>query len=447
MKETVLCNSLGENITPLFAKLKVAYEEIISRYSFMIYQLDSHEIVYIIEDSFIIYLGLVDFSYGDDTRHKYYRVVFNELLENCIFKFNYCSFLKKQGVINGIDIEYKRFHGIWGEPIRDLSDFNLQFQDELKNMANFQIAGKADYVNNRLPQVQLKKRYEQWSGHLYNFIIYELNENDRTGYAFYCSDNPMIHKVARQKANQIEWTALETFVALQKCNERAATLMRQFLSDSNQLQALTRDVNCDNVMLDLIIGRIEHFRETKEKKTKKKNISYRTLCYTEYDLKYFWVSRYIKSEVPMDYLSIGAEILEDVWKGEYKDEIRYDYIIPDNKWKSEQLVYELTKKLYTDRTVIYQHRPYFLKGIKGQLSYDVFICGINVAIEYQGKQHFEPIGIFGGIANYEQQVLRDEIKRKLSIENGIVLVYINYWEDISIELIKEKVNKAIYNHS
>lgn len=59
-----------------------------------------------------------------------------------------------------------------------------------------------------------------------------------------------------------------------------------------------------------------------------------------------------------------------------------------------------------------------------------------MAIEYQGKQHFEPVEIFGGKDNFEKQKKRDVLKKKLSDENGIKLVYINYWEDITAELIR-----------
>lgn len=68
---------------------------------------------------------------------------------------------------------------------------------------------------------------------------------------------------------------------------------------------------------------------------------------------------------------------------------------------------------------------------------------MKVAIEYQGKQHFEPVEIFGGKENFEKQKERDVLKKKLSDENGIKLVYINYWEDITAELIREKVEEAI----
>ena len=77
------------------------------------------------------------------------------------------------------------------------------------------------------------------------------------------------------------------------------------------------------------------------------------------------------------------------------------------------------------------------------MSYDIFICGLNVAIEYQGKQHFEPVEIFGGEEHFQEQIHRDQLKKDLSLQNGVALVYINYWEDISPDLIKRRVELAL----
>lgn len=112
------------------------------------------------------------------------------------------------------------------------------------------------------------------------------------------------------------------------------------------------------------------------------------------------------------------------------------------KWKSEYLVYQIVKTLYPLQT-IYQYRPFFLKSEKGQLSYDIFITGLNVAIEYQGKQHFSPVDFFGGEEAYKDNQRRDALKSELSKRNNIKLIYIDYTETISEELIKSKIAKAV----
>lgn len=76
------------------------------------------------------------------------------------------------------------------------------------------------------------------------------------------------------------------------------------------------------------------------------------------------------------------------------------------------------------------------------MSYDVFIPSLHLAFEYQGKQHFEPVDFFGGKDSFEKQQWRDKQKLKLSIENHITLVYINYWDDLNVQLIQQRIKEA-----
>ena len=86
----------------------------------------------------------------------------------------------------------------------------------------------------------------------------------------------------------------------------------------------------------------------------------------------------------------------------------------------------------------------FLKSEKGgQMSYDVFIYGLNIAIEYQGEQHFKPVDYFGGGKHFLDTQNRDQLKKKLSQDNGIKLIYINYDETINESLIKQKINNVL----
>jgi len=115
-----------------------------------------------------------------------------------------------------------------------------------------------------------------------------------------------------------------------------------------------------------------------------------------------------------------------------------------NKWKSEELVYNIIRSSFRKYKVIYQHRPLFLRSATGgQMSYDIFIPKLNVAIEYQGKQHFEPIDFFGGETGYRLTQMRDAEKKRISDDNGIKLGYINYWEDVTQKLVVERVSSLI----
>lgn len=58
----------------------------------------------------------------------------------------------------------------------------------------------------------------------------------------------------------------------------------------------------------------------------------------------------------------------------------------------------------------------------GKLSYDFYLPDYNAAIECQGKQHFGQGG-WSKDYNFQEQFERDERKHKLSLENGVNLLY------------------------
>lgn len=139
---------------------------------------------------------------------------------------------------------------------------------------------------------------------------------------------------------------------------------------------------------------------------------------------------------------LSAKAFEESQKGVFENFDYFAYSDGKVKWKSEYLVYQIVKKLYPAETV-YQYRPLFLKSEKGQMSYDIFIFGLNIAIEYQGKQHFEAVDFFGGNEAFESNQQRDKLKMELSLKNNIKLIYVTYEETISENLILDKINNAM----
>lgn len=70
-----------------------------------------------------------------------------------------------------------------------------------------------------------------------------------------------------------------------------------------------------------------------------------------------------------------------------------------------------------------QYKPKWLKNKNGQQSLDFFMYEYNIAIEYQGLQHFKSILIFGGNDRYVNQIERDTRKYNKCKENEIKLFY------------------------
>ena len=71
----------------------------------------------------------------------------------------------------------------------------------------------------------------------------------------------------------------------------------------------------------------------------------------------------------------------------------------------------------------------------GRKSLDIFMPSINVAIEYQGEQHFKPIKFYGGVKSYNSTVARDIEKYKLCKENNIKLLYFSKAKHIPLDYI------------
>lgn len=70
-----------------------------------------------------------------------------------------------------------------------------------------------------------------------------------------------------------------------------------------------------------------------------------------------------------------------------------------------------------------------MKYKQGKKSLDFYLPEYNVAIEYQGSQHFVPIGYFGGKEHLKQQIERDKAKYQLCKDNNIDIFYIVKKED------------------
>jgi hypothetical protein len=108
-------------------------------------------------------------------------------------------------------------------------------------------------------------------------------------------------------------------------------------------------------------------------------------------------------------------------------------------WASETLLYQLINEIFPDRKIIRHYRPEILEFFE----LDVFIPSLNLGIEYQGIQHFKSINHWGGKESLEQTKKRDKRKKKLCEINKIKLIYFYYYEELSRELVENKIKSLI----
>lgn len=67
--------------------------------------------------------------------------------------------------------------------------------------------------------------------------------------------------------------------------------------------------------------------------------------------------------------------------------------------------------------------------------YDFFLPEKNIMIEYDGKQHYQPIKFFGGLEGFKSTQIRDDKKNKYCSDQGIQLLRIPYYDFDRIEEI------------
>lgn len=87
---------------------------------------------------------------------------------------------------------------------------------------------------------------------------------------------------------------------------------------------------------------------------------------------------------------------------------------------------------------------HYVKYKGHRLFFDFYIKKIGVLIEVQGQQHTKFVSHFHSDRKaFLQQKERDNLKRIWAEESGNYLIRINYDEDVTEDLIMNKINKAI----
>lgn len=380
----------------------LVYEEFLALYaSYEIqkYKISENEGVVVIEDSLIFFIKInltCDFFALEEARERYISEGYcgldiEELTPNTILpKYNHTSFVERMEEKYGVSfssIRYAKFRGI--------NKVHLP-----NNMVS-----QANYVMEKLPELHLQKRYADWEGNKYTIVIFEMRGID--GSVAYAVDaiKGSVHSFVLKIAKKF----IDGDIYIDFGNGNHIGLSGYGKVDYNFIPL---------------------FRSHRKVRIVKR---------LQENMKYFSLVPTLFKEEKKIYETV-QQVFENVKNGGYDSIERIEYRKPQNRWKSEELVYKLIKKMYKNSGVIYQHRPYFLRNSLGhQLSYDVYISDMKIAIEYQGKQHFEPVEYFGGEKAFERQIVRYIEKAEISKQNGIKLVYINYWENITPELLRDKI--------
>jgi hypothetical protein len=108
-------------------------------------------------------------------------------------------------------------------------------------------------------------------------------------------------------------------------------------------------------------------------------------------------------------------------------------------WVSEVELLNLVRDIFPNEKVIHQASPDWL----GLQRLDIFLPRLKMAIEYQGRQHYEPVRYFGGEEGFQRNQERDKRKAELCAQNGVALLYFRYDESINREVVESRIRKAL----
>lgn len=110
-----------------------------------------------------------------------------------------------------------------------------------------------------------------------------------------------------------------------------------------------------------------------------------------------------------------------------------------SRWLREAEMQGLVKKLFPEQVILREASPPWLKRQR----LDVYIPALNLALEYQGEQHYKAIKAFGGYAALQRNLERDALKKQLCLENGVHLVEIRFDDPLTLPVLRQRLQRFL----
>ena len=111
-----------------------------------------------------------------------------------------------------------------------------------------------------------------------------------------------------------------------------------------------------------------------------------------------------------------------------------------NEGKKSKKEIELYNKLLEHNLKIERWKTFEWLKYKKNLFLDIYLPDYNIAIEYQGEQHFVPVEKFGGVTDFKLRQIRDKVKKELCEKHGIKIFYLRH--KINIDEIIDYINET-----
>lgn len=124
----------------------------------------------------------------------------------------------------------------------------------------------------------------------------------------------------------------------------------------------------------------------------------------------------------LEYYTYNPHVFLQKNRREIENIVREEKSIPKigEGWISETLLYYQIKEAFPNHLVIHHGSPSWL----GAQHLDIYFPKLKIGVEYQGKQHSEPVNFFGGEKAYIKNQERDQRKIRLCKKNGVKLLFV-----------------------
>lgn len=240
-------------------------------------------------------------------------------------------------------------------------------------------------------------------------ILIKVPKNDISGIFFFSRIK------IKKKLNSIEifQTEIEEILSVSKknCEVISYELCRKYMCSKNEL----RDKIINKYGISNIIVKYALF------KPKQLQSEYYYLV-SRIVFKYF--ASYFNFQSGDDFYN--SEIYKKLRNDFQKSYFEISKMVSLSTFKNEYSLYKLFSFYFPD--TLYQFKADWLNG----MILDIFIPSLNLAIEFQGQQHYESTDYFHkDKVSFNNQVLRDVKKKKLVNDNGSNLIEWPYWRPIN----------------